>query len=187
MFDRDRNRLDGLQRYCKMCAKEIKKNWRKINSERLCKERKEYYKKNIKKIKNYDHDKYNLKIKENPNFNSERYLRQMKPTQQLIQRLARIKGCMICRTHISDITYDFHHCSEVKNFSLRGACSHSREKIKKELKLCVPLCHSHHTKVTSVLRGRTINLSGKKESRQFKRFMEKYHPNVQYKIRIKEK
>lgn len=57
-FHKDKNRFDGLMRYCKVCSKERK---------RL------YYQKKLQENPNYNKDVYTKRVLRNPNYKKERY------------------------------------------------------------------------------------------------------------------
>lgn len=89
--------------------------------------------------------------------------------QRVLQRLARRKGCSNpdCGTHDPDVKFHWHHPGE-KNFKVSRSCSMAN--VRKELKLCIPLCCSCHTGLHNI--GNT-NMSGKKHSQETKDLMSK--------------
>ena len=73
--------------------------------------------------------------------------------RQALQRLARMKGCVACGTHDAGIVYCWHHYTDEKNFQMSYAWRYSRERVRAELKLAVPMCDRCHKKHHYVERG----------------------------------
>jgi hypothetical protein len=59
----------------------------------------------------------------------------------VLNRLARLKGCRICRIKgAPGVIYDYHHFRGEKKFAIRGNITAGRARLKEELDKCVVLC-----------------------------------------------
>ncbi len=120
-FYKDKNRKDGRNTYCKICAVEVSKQWYKDNV-------------NNPKVKNrltsYYRDRHN-------------------EFKEFVNQLKKSLGCLVCE-EVDICCLDFHHLANKKDDIYRLKRAKNRKALIEELKKCVCVCANCHRKIHAV-------------------------------------
>jgi len=138
------------QRYLRDPEKRIKqaKLWRRNNLEKVKKNVKRYYENHYEEIKKYK-----------KNYLEERR-QNHKSKVKYVQDYKLSKGCQFCGYNKNPRLLGFHHPNDDKEFNVSHAVTQemSLKRIKEEMRKCIVLCNSCHSKLS-----RRLKREGKKK------------------------
>lgn len=150
-FAKDKCKKSGYSNRCKQCHREYAKQARKTNADTIRADKREYYKKNKKRILEKQRGDYAKAVAENPNLNKELYQK----NKNTIRESRRAKKqllvdslggeCQRCGYSKCLGALDFHHLDpDTKEFEINSRSNSSFEKCLKEANKCVLLCANCH-------------------------------------------
>ena len=151
-FNKNKNKKDGLNGWCKECRKEYRDN----NKKKIVNYRKEHYQEHRDEILKHTQEYRNNHKKESKDYrNSHKKERQEYDNEfKLILNCLRVNGCSLCCSYEH---LEFHHViPEYKRFKISDGSGYSNKTFISELDKCMLLCKSCHMKVHS--KSRKLNL-----------------------------
>lgn len=134
-FAKDSSKKDRLRNLCKDCDNKKRREYRRNNKEKLLKKRREREKR-LKEDRNYTlqlhRDKNNPHKRHDYNY-----------VKNALIKIKKRYGCCLCETKENIV---FHHISKkTKNFTIGNGVKNLKDTVE-EIKKCIPMCNSCHTK-----------------------------------------